>query len=343
MKRIVLGFGIALLMASLAAAQQVADTEFRFQNPSPAYERGAGPQVCIDEAHHNFHTATGRYLPFAELLRGDGYQVRGFSTSFGRDALRECKILVISNAVGAENQTDPSYPHLPAFTREEITALFGWIREGGALLLVADHAPYSGAASALANMLGVQMLDGYAGPSAEAPTGTMIFGTLDENLLRKSAEAYGAPYERLRQLLGEPGLLGNHSILSGRNERERITSVATFTGHAFYPSTRVEPLLRLGPRGAGVAPVGLNLRDAKPDEYPVFSLAGWLQAGAVRLGSGRAVLLGEAAVCTAQRAGQQRTPMGMNVPFAPQNAQFCLNIVRWLSGALEGQVKPPKD
>ena len=29
--------------------------------------------------HHNFHTADGRYLPFAELLRRDGYRVSGSS------------------------------------------------------------------------------------------------------------------------------------------------------------------------------------------------------------------------------------------------------------------------
>ena len=341
MRKILPALALALLAASLAAAQQVPDTEFRFENPNPAYEKGAGPQVCIDEAHRNFHTATGRYLPFAELLRGDGYQVRGFSVPFGSEALRECKILVISNAVGAENEKSPAYPHPSAFTKEEIDTVFRWIREGGALLLIADHTPYPGAATALANLLGVQMFDGYAGPSAEAPTAGAIFGKLDEDLIKKSAEAMGAPYDRLRRLFGEPGVLESHPILSGRNERERITSVATFTGHVFFPSTRVEPLLRLGPRGAGVVPIGVNLgRDAKPEEYPVFSLAGWLQGGAVRLGSGRVVILGEAGMCTAQRAGPQRTPMGMNVPFASQNAQFCLNVVRWLSGVLDPPPKP---
>ena len=341
MRRILHALALALLAASFAIAQQVADTEFRFANPSPAYAAGAGPQVCIDEAHHNFHTAAGRYLPFAELLRGDGYQVRSFSAAFTGEALRECKVLVIANAVGAENEASPSYPHPSAFTKEEINAVFAWIRAGGALLLIADHTPFSGAAAALANVLGVQMFDGYAGSSAEAPTSGIIFGNLDEDLIRKSAEAMGAPYDQLRKLMGEPGALRNHPILRGRNERERITSAATFTGHVFYPSTRVEPLLILGPRGAGVVPIGVNVgRDAKPEEYPVFSLAGWLQGGTLRLGSGRVVFLGEAAMCTAQRAGPQRMPMGMNVPFALQNAQFCLNIVRWLSGVLDPPPKP---
>ncbi|MCH7766830.1 MAG: hypothetical protein IH916_09770, partial [Acidobacteria bacterium] len=45
--------------------------------------------------------------------------------------------------------------------------------------------------------------------------------------------------------------------------------------------------------------------------------------------------LGEAAMCTAQVSGPERRPMGMNHPKAPQNAQFCLNVVRWLSGLLD--------
>ena len=34
---------------------------------------------------------------------------------------------------------------------------------------------------------------------------------------------------------------------------------------------------------------------------------------------------------TAQRAGPERRPMGMNAPGAEQNAQFALNILHWLS------------
>jgi hypothetical protein len=46
------------------------------------------------------------------------------------------------------------------------------------------------------------------------------------------------------------------------------------------------------------------------------------------------VFLGEAAMCSAQLAGPQRGPMGMNHPWAPQNPQFCLNTVRWLTRVL---------
>src|SRR5262245_30118785 len=67
---------IALSAAtSIGSAQQVPDLTYKPPLPRPAYEAGKGPRVAIDEAHHNFHTAGGRYKPFADLLRRDGYRV----------------------------------------------------------------------------------------------------------------------------------------------------------------------------------------------------------------------------------------------------------------------------
>jgi len=37
---------------------------------------------------------------------------------------------------------------------------------------------------------------------------------------------------------------------------------------------------------------------------------------------------------SAQRAGPQREPMGMNTPAASRNPQFVLNVMHWLTGVL---------
>jgi hypothetical protein len=71
------------------------------------------------------------------------------------------------------------------------------------------------------------------------------------------------------------------------------------------------------------------------DEWPVIDIAGWWHAATRRLGKGRVVILGEAAMCSAQLAGADKWTMGMNHPKAAQNAQFCLSSVRWLTGVLE--------
>lgn len=63
------------------------------------------------------------------------------------------KILVIVNA-GAS----PS----PAFTDAECDAVRDWVKAGGALLLIADHAPFGERAEILARRFGVDMGKGYA-------------------------------------------------------------------------------------------------------------------------------------------------------------------------------------
>ena len=44
-------------------SQQVADTAYHPSIPDPAYGKGKGPVLFIDEGHNNFHTKNGRYLP----------------------------------------------------------------------------------------------------------------------------------------------------------------------------------------------------------------------------------------------------------------------------------------
>ena len=55
----------------------------------------------------------------------------------------------------------------------------------------------------------------------------------------------------------------------------------------------------------------------------------------MKAGKGRVAIFGEAAMFSAQLAGPQKRPMGMNDPVAKQNPQFLLNIMHWLSGLLQ--------
>ena len=65
---------------------------------------------------------------------------------------------------------------------------------------------------------------------------------------------------------------------------------------------------------------------------PRVEVGGWLQGAVKDAGKGRAAFFGEAAMFTAQVAGAERRPMGMNSPDAEQNAQFVLNLLHWLAG-----------
>lgn len=304
---------------------QQSSVAYRYANRDPAYAIGQGPIVCVDEGHSNLHTLSGTYAPLGTLLRDDGYQVQPL-TNWSPEALGRCRVVVIANALAQTNVGDRALPHPPAFNKSELDVLAAWLTGGGSLLLIADHAPFPGAAKDLGLLLGVDMLDAFAAASAKAGVLT-VFGSPDipDAIWRQYAADRNLPPSLFDEILANPGSISAHPIMRGRNEQERVPWVVTFTGHAFHASDRVEPLLRFGPR----ASAGLDRPDAAS-----FPIAGWLQAAAINFGKGRAVVLGEASACTAQEGGPRRIPTGMNTPIAPHNARFCLNVLHWLSGIL---------
>jgi len=294
----------SLLLASGADAQQVADTAFKPPIPDPAYRTGRGPVVMLDEAHFNFHTAEGRYKPFAELLRRDGYVVRASSLKFSKASLRGGRILVVANPLAERNRNDWSLPTPPAFSEEEVKAVRDWVKGGGALLLIADHMPFPGAAENLALAFGVRFSNGYA--VDEQARGPMLFKLSD-------------------------GSLKEHPITRGRADAERVDSVATFTGSAFQVEGGAQPLLVLGP---SVSSFMTTVAGQITDETPRVPVKGWYQGAVMRFGKGRVAVFGEAAMFSAQLSGPNRGPMGMNAPVASRNPQFLLNVMHWLSGKL---------
>lgn len=167
-------------LAMGAFAQQVSDTAFTPPISNPTYKPARGPVVLLDEAHFNFHTADGRYQPFAALLRRDGYDVRPSKSPFSKASLKHGKILVIANALAERNKTEWTLPTPSAFTDDEVRAVSDWVRAGGSLLLIADHMPFPGAAENLARAFGIRFSNGYAiDPNAPGP---MVFKRENDSL-----------------------------------------------------------------------------------------------------------------------------------------------------------------
>jgi hypothetical protein len=303
-KRVLLTVVVLLTAGGVASAQQVPDLKYRPPLPRPAYEPGKGPRVAVDEAHHNFHTAGGRYQPFAELLRRDGYRVNGLGRSLSAESLRGVDVLVVANPLHARNVKDWSPPNPSAFTREEIAALHAWVGQGGSLLLIADHRPFPGAAGDLARAFGVEFRNGHAraGHWKRGDPDTFAYGTG----LKESA------------------------ITRGRAADEAVTKVTTFTGSAFKPPKGATAVLVFG---AGSESVERKEGEgAKPETLRV-PIEGWCQGAVIRVGDGRVAVFGEAAMFSAQLGGPKREPMGMNAPGAEQNHQLLLNVMHWLSRA----------
>jgi len=295
------------LVAVEAIGQQVADDNWVPTVNKPAFPAGSGPVVLVDAAHGNFHTIDGRFAAFAELLRLDGYRMRNSDAAVTTASLREARVFVISNAVAGGDDAEWVLPTPPAFTATEIKAIVEWVRDGGSLLLIADHMPFPGATADLANAFGVVFYNGYA--------------------MKSPTEGRTLSFAR------SSGLLSDHAITRGRSEAEAIQSVTSFTGQAFRFVTEVQPLMRMPddwfvylPREAGEF----------DESTPYVSTRGLIQGGVLRFGSGRVAVFGEAAMFTAQtrvRDGVVGT-MGINHPSAPENAQFVLNVLHWLTGLL---------
>lgn len=295
--------GLLLTAPLSAAAQQVADTAYTPAITEPRHAPGTGPVVAIDAAHMNFHTADGRYLPFARLLRRDGYRVVSNEAPFTADRLQGVDVLVIANALHPQSARGwVPLPTFPAFTDAEVAAVEAWVARGGSLLLIADHMPIAGHAEGLAAAFGIRFHNGFAlgGPNS----GSITFRRGD-------------------------GSLRSTAVTDGRGASERVDSVTTFTGQAFRldPTVDAEALLVFSDDYTLYLPtVAFQFSESTPR----ISAAHLLQGALVRHGRGRVAAFGEAAMFTAQLAGPQQAPMGMNNPAAGQNHRLALNVMRWL-------------
>lgn len=294
-RRLFLASTAAVLLAGPALArQQEADPTADLGVARPAFARDQGPRLAIDGGHNNFHTVSGRYAPFAAVARADGYRVAGLSAPLSADSLAGIDLLVVANPLAAVNVGAWSLPTPGAYTPQEVAALKAWVEAGGGLLLIADHMPFPGGAQPLAEAFGFSFDNGFAQKTDDGP----------EFFQRKD------------------GSLVDHPITAG------VARVQSFTGSSFRAPPAAKPLLVL--RG------GWSI--AMPDKAWVFDKhtprhdgEGLLRGAALEVGKGRVVVMGEAAMFTAQLAGAQRRKIGFNAPTAPQNKAFLLNVLHWLT------------
>jgi hypothetical protein len=280
---------------------QRADPSFDARVARPAYAGAVQPpRVLFDEAHNNFHTAGGRYKPFADLVTSDGYQVIPNRDKLSQEVLARGKILIIANALGGPGAREAGTSE-GGFTDAECDAVRDWVREGGGLLLIADHAPFGIAAVPLAQRFGVNLSLGATTDAANSEEGaTSLVFSRDNHLL------------------------GDHPITRGRDDSERLNRIRTFTGTSLKGPEGSVPFLKL-------ADTAVDL--ARGDDQQV-SAAGRCQGLALTFGKGRVVVLGEAGELSAQVVGFEGQKFGMNVP-GIDNRQMALNIMHWLSGLLE--------
>ena len=321
--------GVALVVTGIVWAvmsSQTADAAYEPHVAEPAFTGRGRPEVVIDEAHFNVHTASGTYAPFAELLRRDGFWVRRNRGRFSSVALRDSytsrlggrTVLVVSNPLGWRGMLQQMLNRGrlerlvrlrgAAIAAEETAEIEAWVRAGGSLLLVADHAPAGAAAAGLAAAFGVEMTNWWAEDEHHHDRDTSNPGFV--------------------VFTRDAGLAGDHPIMLGRSPAEQVHRVMTFTGQALRP--------RAGRALLTLSSMAREYPFRRSREYEGRSAAGLAQAVAVEHGSGRVVILGEAAMITAQTTRQADGTLvrfGMNRP-GTDNRQFALNVVHWLTRLL---------
>jgi len=283
---------------------QVADPSFVARVEHPAYPFTTGvkhPHVAIEASHHAFHALAGRYAPLAQLLRADGYEVTAREGPLTRESLAGIDVLIIANAMGAAIPVLPGARRSP-FSDAEMDALRDWVKGGGSLLLVSDHEPMGDANRDLAARFGVDMR------SAR----TVDFISYDS--------ASGSPawivFDRAR------GGIGAHPITQGADSAERVDRVVGYAGQSLAWPAGATPLLILG--------------DSAFDRMPNGSFVpakGRAMAVALGFGAGRVVVVGEAAMLTAQVTDAGRMHFGFQLP-GTQDQQFARNAVHWLAHGL---------
>jgi hypothetical protein len=221
---------------------------------------------------------------------------------------------IISNAMGETQDGRMG----SAFTPAECDAVRDWVREGGSLLLIADHTPMGDAAFVMAQRFGVEMGRGYVldPRNYQEHPSTLVFSRRN-------------------------GLLGDHPIVRGRNRSERIETIVAFTGQSLSVPLNATALMKLSDDVVET----FNPDDEQKLESQHVSVGqkipnGHAQGLAMPYVKGRVAVFGEAAMFSAQiftvRGGPfdgRSFKMGMNVP-GNDDRQFALNVVHWLARIL---------
>ncbi len=165
---------------------------------APAFPKGKGPVVLVDEKHRDVVSLQTYLRPVGRFLGKDGYVIRPFSEAFSAKGLAKARVLVIANAQAPEGSPEQA----SAFSEEEVRAVETWVRRGGGLLLIADRAPFGAPARPLARAFGVTLDDNtiLRRGSDEKPDGVL---TIDVSADGDSAHPIFHGVSRVVYVVGE--------------------------------------------------------------------------------------------------------------------------------------------
>lgn len=301
MKQILIPLMVFYLCATPELHSQVrVDTHYHFPVYFPLFTQTKKPKIYLDGYHNNLHQKHTGFRPLSELLSDMGFEIEALNQPILKDdVLESCDILIIANAIHFGNRGRGYNPIYSAFTTDEIKVINRWVSGGGSLLLIADHMPFAGAAQDLAESFGVHLVNGFAGISEGVwPPSTF-----------------------------EAGLVGQGSSYQ---DYFKVDSVCTFTGSAIKWPDPEYNLLAFGSTDTAFLTDTAWVFGPATRKMPLQGLA---QGGMMPYHAGKVGIFGEAAMFTAQLAGN--TSVGFNSPQATDNVHFILNCLLSLLPAPE--------
>ncbi|WP_440055448.1 DUF4350 domain-containing protein [Pseudoalteromonas sp. T1lg65] len=311
-------FGLVLVgLLACSDSSQDADPTFIPKNTLKSFSKENSPVVLVDEAHHNFLTASGRYKPFSQVLKSDGYTVRSTTSYLTLEHLKNADILVIANALD-KNRSDWNPPFTNAFNDEEVSNIKKWLHQGGSLFLVADHTPFPKVIENLTSELGFVFSNGHVG-HAMFHTDNNTLGAHEITLREsKPTSSYYAPTSLVSMTENQSQFLG-------------ITQVRSFGGSAFKPPKEATSLLTLGQSAVSILP---EVPFEVTADTPRVSVASWSQGAVMRLGKGRVAVFAEGMMFSSQLDTKTGNKIGLVSAGAEQNERFLLNVMAWLAHAI---------
>lgn len=289
-------FAVFLCLPFRGYTQQEVDNKFVPNIATPLFEKDGGPVILVDGGHYNFHTLEDKFAPFGKVAELNGFRLQSSLGRLKAEQLKNVKILVITNALNEKNVASWKQPVLPAFTSEEVKTITDWVRNGGRLFLIADHMPFAGAVSNLAQSLGFSFYDGFAMCKPRKKFDVFCFadGTLNRNTLT--------------------------------NLHGPIDSIVTFTGQAFKIPDGATSVISFDSSYKILLP---EVAWEFNEHTNIIPAEGLSQLAYNMYGKGKVVVSGEAAMFTAQKVGDIK--IGLSAPYAPNNVQLLSNILEWLA------------
>ncbi len=286
--------------------QVVADTTFDARVAVPVCS-GNCPVILFDEAHQNYHTAAGRYRPFAKLMESDGFKVVRCQSPFSNELLENVNVVVIASL---------GFPGQIPLPVREIYVLNNWVRKGGSLFVITDHD----------NLAIDELLHSFSVETGE------VVATTDSSHGRRMTDGTNNPSNIL--FSSKDKLLGSHPIIHGRNQLEKIQNVETYAGRVVVAPPGSKPLLILSNSSIDYMVVDPAQRIITRE--PIKTRGTRTHGVALEFGKGKVVVVGEAAMLTAQLWPPDFMPREEGLrSLSGDNKQFAINIMRWLTGYLK--------